>query len=60
MGTISGDLQDANREVARGLDRTYISRVERGIRNPTVAVLYKIADGLSVSASQLLMPVVAE
>ena len=39
-----------------GLDRTYISGVERGIRNPTIAVLEKIAAGLSVSAYQLLMP----
>jgi transcriptional regulator with XRE-family HTH domain len=39
-----------------GLDRTYLSGVERGIRNPTVAVLEKIAAGLSVHPYQLLMP----
>jgi transcriptional regulator with XRE-family HTH domain len=31
-----------------GFDRTYISRVERGIINPTVIRLWKIADILSV------------
>ena len=29
-----------------GFDRTYISRVERGIINPTVRRLWKIADAL--------------
>ncbi len=38
-----------------GLDRTYISGIERGLRNPTVLVLVKIADALGVPASQLLM-----
>ena len=29
-----------------GFDRTYISRLERGILNPTVIRLWKIADSL--------------
>ena len=37
-----------------GLHRTYISGVERGIRNPTVVVLEKIAKALRVSTSRLL------
>jgi len=29
-----------------GIDRTYVSRLERGIENPTVAVLEQLADAL--------------
>jgi transcriptional regulator with XRE-family HTH domain len=35
-----------------GFDRTYISRVERGIINPTVGRLWKIADALETPLSQ--------
>lgn len=31
-----------------GLDRTYISGIERGVRNPTLEVIAVIADGLGI------------
>ena len=37
-----------------GLHRTYISGIERGVRNPTVLILDKIAKALKVPAGQLL------
>lgn len=40
-----------------GLHRTYVSGVERGVRNPTVTVLAKIAKALKVEPSKLLEPV---
>jgi transcriptional regulator with XRE-family HTH domain len=40
-----------------GLHRTYVSGVERGIRNPTVTVLARFADALDVPPSALLEPV---
>ena len=37
-----------------GLDRTYISGVERGVRNPTVLVLSELAQALKVPPARLL------
>jgi transcriptional regulator with XRE-family HTH domain len=39
---------------ASGLDRTYISGIERGKRNPTLIVLEKIAVGLGVDPLDLI------
>lgn len=36
-----------------GLDRTYISGIERGVRNPTLEVIAVIADGLGIKLNQL-------
>tara|TARA_B100000678_G_scaffold291620_1_gene309912 strand:+ start:9340 stop:9549 length:210 start_codon:yes stop_codon:yes gene_type:complete len=37
-----------------GLHRTYISSVERGIRNPTITVVEQIAAALTFSMSELV------
>lgn len=36
-----------------GLHRTYLSGIERGARNPTVAIIERLAKALNVSASDL-------
>ncbi|WP_261115527.1 MULTISPECIES: helix-turn-helix domain-containing protein [Serratia] len=36
-----------------GLDRTYISGIERGVRNPTLEVIWVIADGLEIDFKTL-------
>jgi transcriptional regulator with XRE-family HTH domain len=36
------------------LDRTYISGLERGIRNPSLTALVNLAQGLNITVSQLL------
>ncbi len=36
-----------------GLDRTYISGIERGVRNPTLEVIGVIADGLGIELKNL-------
>ena len=37
-----------------GLHRTYISGVERGVRNPTLSIIIQIANALKVAPSALL------
>ena len=37
-----------------GLDRTYVSGIERGIRNPTLLVLLRLSQVLKVPISNLL------
>jgi transcriptional regulator with XRE-family HTH domain len=40
--------------LATGIDRSYFSAIERGEFNITLAVLLKVAAGLSISAGDLL------
>jgi transcriptional regulator with XRE-family HTH domain len=37
-----------------GLDRTYASLLERGLRTPTLSVLFRLADALGLEAAQLV------
>lgn len=39
--------------LASGLDRTYVSGIERGERNQSLANIIKIADALDVKVSEL-------
>jgi len=39
--------------VDAGIDRTYISRLERNLENPTVAVLERLASALNVQLIEL-------
>lgn len=39
------------------VDRTYISGIERGVRNPTVTVAQKLADALGVPIAELFTDV---
>jgi transcriptional regulator with XRE-family HTH domain len=39
--------------VDAGIDRTYVSRIERGLENPTVAVLEKLSRALSSNIEEL-------
>ena len=52
--TAMGLSQEKLGEVA-GLDRTYISGVERGVRNPTISSLGRIAAALQCNLSAILI-----
>ncbi len=39
---------------ASELDRTYISMLERGKRQPTISVIFKLAAALGVSAAEMV------
>ena len=47
-----------SQEVLSGLaniDRSHLSKIELGLRSPTVNALYKIADALNIKASDILI-----
>lgn len=48
-GMTQGDIHRA-----AGMDRGYISRVENGLKNPTLSNLEKIAQALGVKPDELL------
>jgi len=39
---------------AAGLDRTYVSGIERGERNPSLTNLFKLAEALNTTLSALI------
>lgn len=40
-----------------GLHRTYVSAVERGVRNPTLSVMARLAKALDITLSELVRAV---
>ena len=36
------------------LHRTYVSGIERGVRNPTLTIIFKLAGALGIEASKLI------
>ena len=40
-----------------GLDRTHYSKIERGLRAPTIDTLFKIASGLSVPPHEIVIAI---
>ena len=42
--------------LAAEVDRTYVSQIERGLGNPSVAVLAKLANKLSIDVVDMLRP----
>jgi transcriptional regulator with XRE-family HTH domain len=53
-GEIARGWWQENLAEEAGLHRTYVSGVERGVRNPTILVLERIAKALGTNAAALL------
>jgi len=53
----AADLSQEDLALEAGVDRTYISQVERGKRNVTIVVLARIAKALKTTPGRLLVPV---
>lgn len=53
LRTEAGLSQEKLGEIT-GLDRTYISGIERGVRNPSIKNIEKLAKALGVKISQLM------
>lgn len=52
-------VSQENLAVDAGIDRTYVSRLERELENPTIAVLELIALALGTEIGALFMPMSA-
>jgi len=50
----SAGLSQEQLAVKAGLDRSFLSMVERGIQSPNIVVLFRIAEVLGVSAAELI------
>ena len=48
------DLSQEALALAADVDRTFVSQMERGIRQPTLTTLFKLAGALNVSAATLI------
>lgn len=53
---VARGVSQENLAVDAGIDRTYVSRLERVLENPTVAVLERLAQALGVPISEFFVP----
>jgi transcriptional regulator with XRE-family HTH domain len=58
---VARDLSQEKLAVDAAIDRTYVSRLERGLENPTVRILERLAEALEAKISDLfLVPAAGE
>lgn len=51
---LSRNIAQERLALEAGVDRTFVSKIERGIGNPSLEVLLRLANRLDVSLSELL------
>jgi transcriptional regulator with XRE-family HTH domain len=47
-------LSQMDVDVEFGIDRTYLSAIERGIQSPTLRMIVRLSDAFRISPSQIL------
>ena len=52
---ISKELSQEELALAADVDRTFVSQMERGIRQPTITTLMKLAGALGIQPSTLVI-----
>ena len=52
---LSRDLSQEELALAADVDRTFVSQMERGIRQPTITTLMKLAGALGIQPSTLIV-----
>ena len=52
---VARGLSQENLAVDAGIDRSYVSRLERGIENPTIAVLEQLAQALEAGVGDFFI-----
>ena len=52
---ISRELSQEELALAADVDRTFVSQMERGIRQPTITTLMKLAGALGIQPSTLIV-----
>jgi transcriptional regulator with XRE-family HTH domain len=53
----SSQLSQENLADLADIHRTYVSQIERGLKMPTLAILFKIAHALQVKPSELIQEI---
>jgi transcriptional regulator with XRE-family HTH domain len=51
---LSPELSQEGLALAADVDRTFVSQMERGVRQPTITILIKLAGALGIQPSTLL------
>jgi len=54
LARLALDMSQEDLAAAAGIDRTYVSGIERGVRNPTITVLARFAYALGTTSAALL------
>jgi transcriptional regulator with XRE-family HTH domain len=49
------DISQEQLALESGLDRTYVSLIERGVQSPTIRSIVKLADVLGVKPSEIVL-----